>query len=53
MKTAFLIIFIFPIGYLAVACAVFEWQNPKANRMFLFRDFHEVLTFQKLDTYQP
>lgn len=52
IKLIFGILFILFTFYLAISCAVFEFRNPKANRMFLFRNFSEVLTWQKLDTYQ-
>lgn len=40
------------IIYLGFAAAIFEWRNPTANRMTLFRELPAVLTFQKLDRYQ-
>lgn len=41
------------IVYLAIAWPVFQWRNPLANKMSFFRDFADVVTWQKLPGYQP
>ncbi len=42
-----------PLMYVAVAFMVFQWRNPLANRMSIYRDFLAVVRFEKLDCYQP
>jgi hypothetical protein len=32
---------------------IFQWRNPLANEMSFFRDFKEVITFKKMEKYQP
>lgn len=39
--------------YPSIAFAVFQWRNPLSNDMSFFRDFVEVITWQKLPEYQP
>lgn len=38
--------------YMAFATFVFEWRNPKANRMSLVREFTHVVKFEKMEKYQ-
>lgn len=38
--------------YMAAAWAVFQWRNPTANEMSVFRDFGAVVKWQKLERYQ-
>lgn len=49
-----LLLVLFSLGsvYITVAAAAFEWRNPKANRMCVFRDFHGVVMFEKMEKYQ-
>ena len=44
--------FCIAVLYVVIACAVFEFRNPLANRMAVFRDFTDVMQFNKLDKYQ-
>jgi hypothetical protein len=39
--------------YTSIAFAVFQWRNPLSNEMSFYRDFVEVITWQKLPEYQP
>ena len=43
---------ILAIMYFAVVSFIFSYRNPLSNRTAIFRDFHEVMTFQKVDVYQ-
>ncbi len=52
IKTIAYVVFVSILLYLVVACAVFQWRNPKANRMSLLRHFGKVVTFEKMEEYQ-
>ena len=39
--------------YLGIVSFIFSYRNPLANRASIFRDFNSVMTFEKLDKYQP
>ncbi len=41
------------IVYLMINWGIFQWRNPLANEMSFFRDFKEVITFKKMEKYQP
>lgn len=47
----FFVLVIF-ILYCAVATTVFQYRNPKANDMCIFREFGDVIKFNKLEKYQ-
>jgi len=38
--------------FFSVVITAFEYRNPLSNKMALFRNFKEVVTFQKMDCYQ-
>lgn len=38
--------------YSAIAWPVFEWRNPKANRMAYYRHPVEVMSFEKMPEFQ-
>lgn len=38
--------------YFSIAVAIFEYRNPKANRMSIIRDFMSIVQFEKLEKYQ-
>lgn len=38
--------------FYAVALAVWEWRNPKANKTTGITHFIDVIKFRKLDTFQ-
>lgn len=44
--------FAFWLVYFSVSAWVFQWRNPKANQIQVFRNLGAVLTFQKLDEFQ-
>ena len=46
------ILFVLSIIYWAIASTVFEFRNPKANRVQPFVHPIEVITFQKLPEFQ-
>ena len=52
MKTASKILLWSAVAYLMLANAVFSWRNPLANQMSVYRDFANVVTWQKVEKYQ-
>lgn len=38
--------------YFGIASAAFQWNNPKANRLQVFREFSSVIRFEKMEKYQ-
>jgi hypothetical protein len=44
--------FALPLIYVGIAFTVFQWRNPIANGMSIYRDFGAVVTWQKLERYQ-
>ena len=38
--------------YMSISTCIFMWRNPKANSMCIIREFKQVVTFEKLATYQ-
>lgn len=43
---------VFVFFYMSAAWMAFQWRNPTANSMSLYRDFVEVITWKKLPQYQ-
>ena len=39
--------------YMAVAWPVFQWRNPLSNEMSFFRNFIDVVKWEKLPEFQP
>lgn len=46
------LVLVLALCYWALASFVFEWRNPKANRLSLVRDFVHVVKFEKMEKYQ-
>lgn len=53
IKGIFSVIARLMILFYGMACFVFEWRNPTANKLATMREFYSVVTFKKLDKYQP
>jgi len=45
-----LMVFLF---YVFFAWTVFQWRNPLSNEMSLYRNFIEVVSWEKMQEYQP
>jgi hypothetical protein len=52
VRRFFHVAFVAACLYLLVAWAAFQWQNPTANQMSIYRDFASVIFWEKLDKYQ-
>lgn len=39
--------------YIAVSWAAFQWRNPLSNEMSFYRNFIDVVTWQRVPGYQP
>lgn len=46
------VIFTLVLWFYSIAWMVFMWRNPKANMMSYFREFPQVVCFEKMETYQ-
>ena len=47
-----LIIINLAVIYFTISSLVFLWRNPHANQMQIYREFPNVITFQKMEVYQ-
>ena len=39
--------------YMNIAWFIFAWRNPLCNEIAFFKHFVSVMSFEKLDKYQP
>lgn len=46
------VIYLLAFFYIAIACTVWEFRNPKANKTTLLTEFKHVICFEKLPRYQ-
>jgi hypothetical protein len=44
--------FVIFMAYISVASVVWQFRNPKANKMTTFTHFQQVITFQKNEAFQ-
>jgi hypothetical protein len=40
------------IFYVVISWHIFQWRNPKANRMTFFTHFTEIVMLEKLEIFQ-
>lgn len=53
MKQKLISFFIGTCLFFGIINTIFMYKNPLANQTVIFSDFDSVITFQKLDKYQP
>lgn len=45
-------LFVMAIFYIAIASSIWEYRNPKANRMTVLTHFGDVIKLKKLEKFQ-
>lgn len=46
------VVYILAFTWIALACTIWEFRNPKANKTTLLTEFKHVIRFEKLPRYQ-
>jgi len=52
IQSGLMVIVMLFLIYMAIARLTFQYRNPLANEMSLYRNFSDVMTWKKLPEYQ-